>query len=225
MSFPETFNASKYSKWYFNIINNAKTRNWKKTDDLYFEVHHILPKSIGGDCIKENTVNLSAREHFICHLLLIKMCVDVQFSIKMKWALHKLTFGKNSKYNNHQYELVRKIHSKNMKQLMSGDKNPFKGKTHTKEHNEKISKSLIGKPKPESMREKLKGNKNSQGTIFSEEAKVLIRIKRKGQKPNLGKKGKKWFNDGISEFLSFQSLPNWYKGRLPKERLENGRFL
>lgn len=39
----------------------------------YFETHHIVPKSLGGTDDKNNLVNLTAREHYIAHLLLVKI--------------------------------------------------------------------------------------------------------------------------------------------------------
>lgn len=39
----------------------------------YYELHHIKPRSFGGTDDKENLVKLTAREHFICHWLLVKM--------------------------------------------------------------------------------------------------------------------------------------------------------
>ena len=39
----------------------------------YTETHHIVPRSLGGKDDKENLVKLSAREHYICHLLLTKI--------------------------------------------------------------------------------------------------------------------------------------------------------
>lgn len=39
----------------------------------YSERHHIIPKSLGGSNKKINIVRLTAKEHFIAHLLLTKM--------------------------------------------------------------------------------------------------------------------------------------------------------
>ena len=41
--------------------------------DGYKERHHIKPKCIGGTNDLSNLVNLTAREHYICHLLLCKI--------------------------------------------------------------------------------------------------------------------------------------------------------
>ena len=56
---------NKYENWYNAITTKAKLR----TIDGYKERHHIIPRSLGGPDTKENLVDLTAREHFICHLL------------------------------------------------------------------------------------------------------------------------------------------------------------
>lgn len=77
------FSANKYTRWYYDIIDRAKTRNLPLNS--YFEKHHIVPKSLGGNNIEENLVKLTAREHFICHWLLTKM-VDGNNQKKMAYA-------------------------------------------------------------------------------------------------------------------------------------------
>jgi len=58
-----------YKRIYDNIVANRKNNRYNG----YTERHHIIPKSLGGSDALENLVNLSAKEHFICHLLLTKI--------------------------------------------------------------------------------------------------------------------------------------------------------
>ena len=58
-----------YKKIYFNIIRNRQ--NNPLPLDVYGENHHIIPRSFGGNDNPKNLVRLSAREHFIVHLLLV----------------------------------------------------------------------------------------------------------------------------------------------------------
>jgi rubrerythrin len=74
---------NKYNTWYNRITENAKTR----TLDGYKERHHIIPRSLGGSDSEENLVDLTAREHFICHWLLIKM-YSGESKAKMVYALN-----------------------------------------------------------------------------------------------------------------------------------------
>lgn len=59
-----------YSKIYDALICKAKNRQDKV---IYGEVHHIIPRCLGGNGSKDNLVLLTYREHFIAHLLLVKM--------------------------------------------------------------------------------------------------------------------------------------------------------
>jgi len=100
------FNNSKYTKWYLNIINIAKIQN-RKYDSNFHEKHHIIPKSLGGNNKKENIAILTFKEHYICHILLTKMC-EGRSVVKMNWALHRLSNSK--KHNSLNYSLSRKLH-------------------------------------------------------------------------------------------------------------------
>lgn len=136
------FNNSKYTKWYYNIVNNALNRN-KELD--YYEEHHILPKSMGGSNTKINLVKLTAKEHYIVHLLLMKMCINRIDRQKMASAFLYMSKGKNKntikRYNSKLYEYHKKIRSKILSEQMSGENNPMYGKKHTKETLNKISKA------------------------------------------------------------------------------------
>ena len=84
------FIKNKYTKWYNLIIDNAKLQLRKKKNGMYYESHHIIPKSMGG--VEE--VLLTAKEHYICHLLLCKM-VTGKDKHKMINALIKMSFSKS----------------------------------------------------------------------------------------------------------------------------------
>lgn len=62
-----------YQKCYNNLIYTRKKLNRTKTEGIYYESHHILPKSMGGDNTKENLILLTPREHFVSHWLLYKI--------------------------------------------------------------------------------------------------------------------------------------------------------
>lgn len=58
-----------YKSIYWSIILNRLDNPYLG----YTEKHHILPTSLGGDSSDVNLVNLSAKEHYVCHHLLTKM--------------------------------------------------------------------------------------------------------------------------------------------------------
>lgn len=76
---------NKYSRWYHDIVNAARQRQAIG----YVERHHVLPLSLGGTNDKANIVSLSAREHFVCHALLVRM-TEGSARYKMVNALLKM---------------------------------------------------------------------------------------------------------------------------------------
>lgn len=114
------FIDNKYNKWYYQIVNRAKSENRKKYEGVYYESHHILPKSLGGSNKKYNLVLLTAREHFVCHWLLCKMTTG-QDMYKMKralsWLAGKSKLHKGRGLTSKQYEIARKYTSEVMSNL------------------------------------------------------------------------------------------------------------
>ena len=97
-----------YKKIYDNIINYRKNNEYKG----YTECHHILPRSLGGSNDKTNLVNLSAREHYICHLLLTKMYE--KGTNEYYKSVHAFMMMCNAKSNNQErdYKINSKIYEK-----------------------------------------------------------------------------------------------------------------
>ena len=94
------FSDNKYTRWYFSII--TQTRQNQHSTEVYTENHHIIPECffikntrnskhgiLDGDPNKsDNKIRLTAKEHFVCHHLLIKMVSDPGQLAQMKkaWA-------------------------------------------------------------------------------------------------------------------------------------------
>lgn len=79
------FIHNKYYNWYYNIINASRAR---EKCFSYTEKHHVIPKCLGGTNDKSNIAVLTAREHFVCHLLLVKMTTG-KMHYQMKNAVSK----------------------------------------------------------------------------------------------------------------------------------------
>ena len=140
------FIENKYTTIYYNIVNRAKLRNL----DGYCEKHHIIPKSLGGSNAKDNLVKLTAKEHFICHLLLTRMTISVSKS-KMVQALCMMMdmhSGNQSRYipSSTLYERARKYRAELMS-LNTGTKNPMFGKKHSETTRAKLREAAKYKPK------------------------------------------------------------------------------
>lgn len=144
------FKINKYSKYYYSIIDRAKSR--EICSEIYTEKHHIIPKSCGGDNSPTNLVRLTAREHFICHLLLPKI-TSGNFHHKMVHALWRMCNSLKADYkvNSKTYTKVREQHSQILSivgtsgQFKIGRTTWNKGIPRTNEEKKKISQSKIGK--------------------------------------------------------------------------------
>jgi DNA-directed RNA polymerase subunit RPC12/RpoP len=90
-----------YVTHYTSLIERAKLRKL----DCYKESHHIVPKSLGGTNDPSNLVDLTAREHYIAHILLAKIHGGTL------WHAVNL-MGRLKKYSNRCYEKARIEHSK-----------------------------------------------------------------------------------------------------------------
>jgi hypothetical protein len=159
---------NKYTRWYNIIIDRARCRDLPK--DIYTEKHHIVPKSIGGVDDANNLVRLTAKEHYICHLLLPKMTTGSN-KRSMSHALWKIVNQRTQhqdryKVTSRVYEMVKKSNANALREANSGKPNLFlrgkpKSLTHRKnlsaslkgykfseERNAKISKAHLGKKQP-----------------------------------------------------------------------------
>ena len=176
------FLDNKYTRWYYAIIIAAQSQNRKKNNGVYYENHHIIPRSMNGENISNNLVFLSAREHFLVHWLLTKMCVCTNNKKKMIFAIRKMMSISNTHKritNSWQYEIIRKLNS-----------------SHSEE-----TKLKMRKPKP--------NKENYKGMIgkHSEETKLKMR-KPKSTTENMKKpksenfkilaKKRRWYNNGIT---------------------------
>jgi len=176
---------NKYTSWYYNIIANAKSR--VISSDTYTERHHVIPKSLGGANSKDNLVRLTAREHFICHWLLIKMTVDTN-QTKMIFALHRMNNANNKQrryFNlttNRVYEKNRIEHSNRISTMNSG-------RIQSEETKQKIRESMLGKNKglirSDETKQKLSLAKLGTTRIITENHKQNLSVALKGK--NLGK--------------------------------------
>lgn len=126
------FIKNKYTKIYHQIIDNARSR--VLPESTYTETHHCIPTSLGGPDIASNRVELTAREHFICHWLLVKMVEDRRARIKMVYALQGMKAQNehqqryNSVVTNRVYERYHIEHAKNHSETMTGRPAHNKGK-------------------------------------------------------------------------------------------------
>jgi hypothetical protein len=174
-----------YKRLYNEIIENRKQNPIKG----YTEKHHIIPRSLNGTDEKENLVNLTAREHFICHYLLTKMYdkrTNNHYKLVCAFNMMNMSGEYHTRYfNSYLYEANKiqfsKLQSKNQK----GQKNSQFGKmwiTNGKD-NKKIRKDEIipegfrkGRVIPKEIKEKIRKSMKGVGVgrVRSDKTKAKI---------------------------------------------------
>lgn len=184
-----------YLKIYQNFIKKYKNRIIPKTE--YHENHHIIPNSIFNDAVKNlefncfgitkkhsknNLIDVFPKEHFIIHLLLVKIfrynknCYE-----KMLYAANVMS---NRTKNSKEYSWLKKQFSLKMSEMLTGKPSRFKGK----QWSEKRKK--IGQPN-------LKG-KTYEEIHGAEKAKLLKEIRKKSR---IGKTHSKKTIDKLSNII------------------------
>ena len=179
-----------YEKVYYRIIERAKSRILEG----YVEKHHIIPRCMGGSDEDGNIVALTAREHFICHRLLVKMHpankglhLAVYFMSNTRKGLRvsartytELREGASEavRGSKHSQETKRK-----MSESMKGRSAHNKGKKVSEETKRKISEAKKGiKKAPHTEETKRKLSEARKGKKVSEETKRRISETLKGRK-------------------------------------------
>jgi hypothetical protein len=169
----------KYEKWYNSIVNKARARDWNKTTPgVYLEKHHVVPKCFGGSNTKDNIIFITAKEHFICHLLLVKIQTQPERKMKMIYALYRMCgvcHEDRKVMSSRWFENVRKM----MSEKCSGKNHPQYGTVHprkdiprTAEVREKIRLSNTGKkygPQSEQCRMKKRMRQHVSNIIIEDQ--------------------------------------------------------
>jgi hypothetical protein len=139
-------------KEYFKIIREAISQNRVKNNGVYYESHHIIPKSFNK---KSSTVLLTPEEHYTVHKILAKYWKHhIFYSKKMLWAFHRLSYDKNRKLSKEEYREARII----LMSLWASEKSIS--------HKEKISISMKGNTNNKSRVYKgMKSNMTNKGKV------------------------------------------------------------
>jgi len=175
-----------YQKTYYKLILKAKARG--KVEG-YKEVHHIVPKCVKGSDDPSNLVELTAKEHFIAHLLLAEIYPNSQKLKYALWMMASMEAPSQGRYkvSANMYKIIKeqiskksiehrqKISDSLKRAYTEGTRTSNVGKKMPKEFGESISRAKkgmtgtnLGKPMTEEQKlkisEKLKGHKVSEET-------------------------------------------------------------
>lgn len=165
-----------------------------------FHIHHILPRSLGGDDSSDNLVILTPREHFVIHHLLWKM-----HGGKMAVAFRFMCLNMDNTINSRTYEKLRA-------QVASDRANNDEWKANGKYAAEKKAKD------PEWLRknrESVKKTTKSPGWKESHRLAIIKRSKNKSWLENTRAATKavvktdKWINNHKSGMEAMKSREDW----------------
>lgn len=166
------FKYNKYFAWYKNIIVNFIS-NPPLVD---YEIHHILPKSMGGSNDPSNLVRLPIRYHYVAHLLLWKSTQSISHQ-KMAYAVVSMRAGRELVTNSRLFEAAKKtaieykrvktagmfsavdsqgntyyIHQTDLRyvsgELVAKSKGRLKGYTQSDEHRQKLAATKLAQSNP-----------------------------------------------------------------------------
>lgn len=196
------FIDNKYTKIYLSLVESRKTLI--RHPEEYIERHHIVPKCLGGSDEDYNLVSLSAREHFIAHMLLIRMTESTDQN-RLRFALMRMMSNPFSKKLSSKYYEIARL--ENRKALSC--------KIVTEATRKKMSAWQKGIPKSDATKQKLSdfaktrtGSKNSfYGKSHTPETIKQI---------NESKKGQFYITNGIidKKVKHEEDIPNgWKRGR------------
>lgn len=174
---------NKYIRWYNQIVKNAQSR----VAEGYTERHHIQPRSLGGLDTTDNLVDLTAREHFVCHWLLTKITTgDDRY--KMINALRMMRAEKlgQQRYKTvitgRVYENIKKEYALLQSERIRGENNPMWGRTHTEEARQTISEKNTGKKlTEEQIARQIAVQTGRKRAPFSNEWRTKMAVKKQGE--------------------------------------------
>jgi hypothetical protein len=213
-------------------MRKAEYRGWtKKSAPCYVEEHHIFIKAIFGK--NERVVYLTAREHFIAHLLLWKACrkrYGVQHWKTAKTAKAVQAMSMKSQFTlNRQtgrlYEIAKKANSEGMSgdlhwSRQEGAVNPL-----INLNKDPIRAKRIGEMNGVREKEKAsRGEHQWQKPDFV--ATHTRRLSEEGWAAKGGQKmkGKLWWNNGVTQTRAFECPDEgWSRGRLPFPGMFGGK--
>lgn len=127
-----------YAAHYARLIKRGKERKL----DGYFEVHHIMPRCMGGSDDPSNLVELTPEEHLIAHKLLVQIHPD---NVDLITTVFVMSGGRKGRFaGNKVYGWLKRRFSERRK-----------GYKHAEETKQKMSAASKGKPKSEAHRKRL----------------------------------------------------------------------
>ena len=208
-----------YFKTYIDLIQVAISLNrvrLPKTniDYVYYELHHILPRSLYPDFLNlsENLVLLTAQEHYLAHKYLASMFPNTSLVFAF-WRL--CTDGHGRKVPVEDYEKARLAVAKKSSEMNLGRQISAEtreklrlarlGFKHTKEVKDKIASSHLGKKASLEARKKMSlARLGKPGNKWSDKSKTRLSVRYSGD-------GNPMFGKNIKDYMTVESYELYRK--------------
>jgi hypothetical protein len=137
----------------------------------YAEVHHIVPRSLGGSDDADNLVRLTARQHYVAHWMLARALGGSAARAFFMMS----NFGKYGQVNSTTYAMARQEYAEQISQQLKDRPNV---PVFTDAHRLKLRQAKLGRKLPEETRRKV--GEAQRGRKLSEETRKRISDAKKG---------------------------------------------
>jgi hypothetical protein len=183
-----------YALHYYRLMDRARSR---QVPSGYVERHHEMPRCLGGSDEKDNRVMLTAAEHYVSHLLLVRMHPG---NPDLTWAAINMASGAGTSHPgrsaNKLYAWLRREHAAarrgkkrapfftaEARAKMSAERRGKKLKPWTKEARARVSEERRGKKRgpqsPEHIALRVAAHLGAKRSL---EARANMSAARKGKK-------------------------------------------
>ena len=140
-----------YKRVYDSLVKKAITSHREKGKGVYYEQHHIIPRCLGGTDKESNLILLTAKEHYIAHLLLYHIHKKSKYHYKLAFALWSMrpkfsNTKKRYRPSSRGYKMMKEAISAALSKKNKGREGTFKGKTHTEATKQKIREKQLTIP-------------------------------------------------------------------------------
>lgn len=139
--------------------------------DGYGEVHHIVPRSLGGSDDADNLIRLTARQHYIAHWMLARALGGSAARAFFMMS----NFGKYGQVNSTTYQIARKEYADRVSEQLKACPNV---PVFTDAHREKLRQAKIGRRLSEETKRRV--GEAQRGRKLSEETRRRISEAKKG---------------------------------------------
>lgn len=179
---------NKYYDEYNNIITFSKQDNRRKLERthpqyVYYENHHIIPRSLGGEDEDDNLVLLTPEEHYKCHELLPQFTEGSERS-KMLHAWWRMSCcTKGIKIDAKLYGELKRSYTDTISKERRGANHHSFGKPLSQRTKDRISKAKKGKSLTKEHREQL--SKVRKGRVNTPDSNKKRSDTMKGRKHEL----------------------------------------